>query len=199
MTTAAVHFKGHRSAAAMLRAIGWQVHFDGLPALQGVLVVYPHTSNWDFIVGLLTKWAIGLPLKFWGKDSLFGWPLFGRWMRSIGGIPVERGAPQGAVQAMAANLQAARERGELFWLALSPEGTRAYRAHWRSGFYHLALAAGVPIGVVTLDWGRRTVRIMDFLTLSGDAEQDFAAIASRLQGVRGRRPELAAPISLASP
>ena len=135
--TAAIHFRGNRIAQALLRAAGWRVRFDGLPALQGVIVVYPHTSNWDFPVGLLAKWAIGLPVRFWGKDSLFRYPVFGRWMRAVGGIPVDRSAPQGVVQEMAERFAAARANGELFWLALSPEGTRSYRDHWRSGFYHL--------------------------------------------------------------
>lgn len=197
--TAAIHFRGNRLAQSLLRAAGWRVRFDGLPALQGVLIVYPHTSNWDFPVGLLAKWAIGLPVRFWGKDSLFRYPVFGRWMRAIGGIPVDRSAPQGVVQEMAERFRAARANGELFWLALSPEGTRSYREHWRSGFYHLVLAADVPLGLVTLDWGRREVGVQTFVRLSGEPAPDMALIAGHLQGVRGRRPERAAPVTLAAP
>ncbi len=194
-----ITFVGSRLAAALLRAAGWTLHFDGLPARQGVIVVYPHTSNWDFPVGLLAKWAMGLPVHFWGKASLFRLPLFGRWMRAVGGIPVDRAAPQGIVEAMVRRFADARERGELCWLALSPEGTRSYRDHWRSGFYRVALAAGVPVGIATLDWGRRTIDLRRFVALSGDPAADLAQIASHLQGVRGRRPELAAPVTLASP
>jgi 1-acyl-sn-glycerol-3-phosphate acyltransferase len=194
-----VTFTGSRTAAALLRAAGWTLRFEGLPARQGVIIVYPHTSNWDFVVGVLAKWAMGVPVHFWGKASLFGVPLFGRWMRSIGGIPVDRTAPQGVVEAMVRRFADARERGELCWLALSPEGTRSYRDHWRSGFYRVALAAGVPVGLATLDWGRREVDVSRFLTLSGDAQADLAVIAAHLQGVRGRRPERAAPVTLPSP
>ena len=190
---------GSRLAAALLRAAGWTLRFDGLPAKQGVIVVYPHTSNWDFPVGLLAKWAMGVPVHFWGKASLFRVPLFGRWMRSLGGIPVDRSAPQGVVEAMVQRFVAARERGEFHWLVLSPEGTRSYRDHWRSGFYRVALGARVPVGIATLDWGRRTIDLRRFVELSGDPVADLALIAGHLQGVRGRRPELAAPVTLASP
>ena len=92
-----VQLQGSRLAAAVLRLGGWHVRFDGLPALQGVMVVYPHTSNWDFILGVLSKWAIGLPVAFWGKDTLFRWPLFGRWLRRLGGLPLVRDSGQGVV------------------------------------------------------------------------------------------------------
>jgi 1-acyl-sn-glycerol-3-phosphate acyltransferase len=194
-----VTFEGSGLAGALLRQAGWRLRFDGLPARQGVIVVYPHTSNWDFIVGLMAKWAMGLPARFWGKDSLFRIPLFGRWMRSIGGIPVDRGAPQGMVDAMVLRMQSARERDELFWLVLAPEGTRSYREHWRSGFYRLALAADVPLGLATIDWGRREIALERFVKLSGNAARDLQAIADHLSAVRGRHPELASPVKLASP
>lgn len=72
----------------MLARLGWQVRFDGFPHPQGVAIVYPHTSNWDFVVLLLAKWAIGMPASFWGKDTLFRVPLLGAWMRWLGGIPL---------------------------------------------------------------------------------------------------------------
>lgn len=83
-----VRLRGSRLARWALGLLGWRVQFDGLPAAQGVAVVYPHTSNWGFPVGLLAKWAIGLPVTFWAKDTLFAVPLFGRWLRSLAGVPV---------------------------------------------------------------------------------------------------------------
>lgn len=191
-----VQLQGSRLAAAVLRLGGWHVRFDGLPALQGVMVVYPHTSNWDFILGVLSKWAIGLPVAFWGKDTLFRWPLFGRWLRSMGGIPVVRHAPGAVVDDTAAALVAAREQGRLMWLALAPEGTRRLTEGWRSGFYRVAVQAGVPLGVVALDFRRREVRFQDFFQLCGQPEADMAAIAAALQGSNGMRPGLASPVRL---
>jgi 1-acyl-sn-glycerol-3-phosphate acyltransferase len=106
-----VQLHGSAVAGALLRAAGWRVQFDGLPARQGVVIVYPHTSNWDFVVGLLAKWSIGFRLSFRGKDSLFRIPLFGRWMRHVGGVPVDRRNPRGVVKPMVDRLRQARERG----------------------------------------------------------------------------------------
>jgi len=118
-----VQLRGSRLARAALRLAGWRLHFDGLPAAQGVVVVYPHTSNWDFPVALLAKWAVGLPVTFWGKDTLFRVPLFGHWLRWLGGLPVARHTRQGAVGQMVDAMRAAREQGRFMWLALAPEGT----------------------------------------------------------------------------
>ena len=179
-----------------MRLAGWQLQFDGLPARQGVLVVYPHTSNWDFPVGVLAKWGIGLPLVFWGKDTLFRVPLFGAWLRWIGGVPVHRHAPRGAVGDMVQRLRRARTQGDFLWLALAPEGTRARAPGWRSGFHRVATGAAVPLALAYLDFGRRRVGVHSCLQRSGDAAADMAEIARRYAGVQGYRPALAAPIAL---
>jgi 1-acyl-sn-glycerol-3-phosphate acyltransferase len=190
----AVPLRGSRVARALLRLAGWRVIFRGLPAGQGVIVVAPHTSNWDFIVLVLAKWAIGLQVTFWGKDSLFRWPLFGRWLRWLGGLPVARHAPQGAVGQMAQALRTAREQGRFMWLGLSPEGTRSRTEGWRSGFYRVALQAEVPVGVAALDFARREVRLERFWRLCGLPDADLAVLAGALQGAQGRHPERAAPV-----
>ncbi|HET9820545.1 MAG TPA: 1-acyl-sn-glycerol-3-phosphate acyltransferase [Burkholderiaceae bacterium] len=191
-----VQLRGSRLARAVLGLAGWRVRFDGLPARQGVVIVYPHTSNWDFVVGLLAKWAIGFPLAFWGKDTLFRVPLFGRWLRWVGGVPVDRSSARGVVGDMVARMAEARERDGFLWLALAPEGTRSYRDHWRSGFYQVALGAGVPLGLAFIDYAERTVGVERFIRLSGDEPSDMAAIAAYLGHRRGLRPELATPIRL---
>jgi hypothetical protein len=160
-----VQFGGSRLARAALRLLGWRLEFDGLPARQGVVVVYPHTSNRDFGVGVLAKWAAGIPVVFWGKDSLFRVPVLGRWLRSIGGVPVDRRAPGGIVDQTVRRLREARERDEFYWLAL---------AH--------------------LDFARRSVGVRTCLWLAGDAAADMAAIARHFDGVQGYRAGLASPI-----
>lgn len=192
----AIQFEGSRLATALLRLGGWRVHFDGLPAPQGVLVVYPHTSNWDFVVGILAKWSIGVPLRFWAKDSLFAVPVFGPWLRSVGGVPVDRSAANGVVAGMVRQLQQRRGTGSQFWLAVTPEGTRSARPGWRSGFYRVAWQAGVPVGLASLDYGRREVRLTSFLSLTGDETADLERIAALYAGVRGKRPSQAAPVRL---
>lgn len=194
LTSRPLQLRGSRLARAVLRLAGWRVQFDGLPAAQGVAVVYPHTSNWDFVVGLLAKWAVGLPVTFWGKDTLFRVPLFGRWLRSLGGLPVRRHTPQGVVGPMIDAMREAREQGRFMWLALAPEGTRARTAGWRTGFYRVAHGAGVPVGLVLLDYAGRRVRVDSFWMPSGHLHADLAVFARRLAGGRGLRPTLAAPI-----
>lgn len=189
-----VQLQGSALARAALRLAGWRLQFDGLPAAQGVIVVYPHTSNWDFIVGVLAKWAVGIPVTFWGKDSLFRIPLFGRWLRWLGGVPVARHTRQGHVGQMVDALRAAREQGRFLWLALAPEGTRSRTAGWRTGFHRVATQAGVPLALVKLDFAQRHVGFDSFWQLSGDLQADFAVFAQRLAGCRGRRPALAAPV-----
>ena len=192
----AVQLEGSALARGLLRRAGWQLHFHGLPARQGVLILYPHTSNWDFPVALLAKWAIGLQVTFWGKDTLFKLPLLGRWLRWLGGVPVDRTAPNGIVGQMAAALNEARERNRFLWLALSPEGTRGHRAAWRSGFYHVALQAGVPVALAYLDYRDREIGVQHFIHLTGHVALDMARISDVLAHRTGRHAKQAAPIRL---
>jgi 1-acyl-sn-glycerol-3-phosphate acyltransferase len=212
-----VQLRGSALARALLRLAGWRVQFDGLPGAQGVLVVYPHTSNWDFVVGLLAKWAMGVPVAWWGKDSLFRVALFGRWLRWLGGVPVPRTPPTpqppchaaagqparpasgGAVPAMVEAMRRARAQGRFLWLALAPEGTRRLAAGWRSGFYRVALGAEVPVGLVRLDYASKRVGLDSFWRLSGDAQADLAQFARSLADSRGLHPHLAAPVRLLEP
>jgi 1-acyl-sn-glycerol-3-phosphate acyltransferase len=193
------HGRESRLARRVLRLCGWTVDAPGLPAEQGVILVYPHTSNWDFVVGLLAKWAIGLQLRFWGKDSLFKAPLLGRWMRYLGGVAVDRQSRHGLVGDTVRQMREARERGERFWLAVAPEGTRSLTAGWRTGAYQVAVQAGVPVGLAYFDFERRIVSLTRFLQLSGDMATDFAAFADYLGHRVGKRPALASPIQPLSP
>ncbi len=189
-----MQLRGSALARAVLGLAGWRVVFDGLPAAQGVIIVYPHTSNWDFVVGILAKWTVGIHVTFWGKDSLFRLPLFGRWLRYLGGVPVDRKNASGIVGQMAEALKQAKAEGRFLWLALAPEGTRSPGEGWRSGFYHVVTAAAVPLALVSLDYARREVGFRRFLELSGDPAADMAAIAQGFGAVHGRRPQHAAPI-----
>ena len=191
-----LHPRGSRLARGLLRLFGWRVEFSGLPALQGVIMVYPHTSNWDFVIGVLAKWALGLELKFWGKDSLFKLPLFGAWMRWIGGIAVERSSAHGVVADTVAQVRAAQQRQQSFWLALAPEGTRSRTEGWRSGAYHVAVQAGLPVGLAYFDFQHKRVNLTHFVQLCGRPERDFAHFAQYLAPVKGKHPELASPVTL---
>lgn len=187
---------GSSIAQGILRMAGWTLRYEGLPAGQGVIMVYPHTSNWDFILGVLVKWAFGIQARWWGKDSLFKIPVLGPWARGIGGIPVDRANASGLVGNTAGQMKAARANNELFWLAVAPEGTRSLVSGWRSGSYHVAVQAQAPVGLAYFDFATKTVGLTDFVELSGDPDKDFALFAKVLAPYRGKRPELAGPVKL---
>ncbi len=193
-----VQLRGSALARSLLALLGWSVRFEGLPAKQGVLIAYPHTSNWDFVVLVLAKWSVGLQLSFWGKDTLFKVPLFGAWLRWIGGIPVLRHATGGVVAQAAQAITRHRQDDHYFWLGLAPEGTRRHVDGWRSGFYQSAVLGGVPLAVVALDFGKREVRATSFLKLTGEPAHDMIRIRACLDGVRGHTPTNASPIELLS-
>lgn len=189
---------GSRLARALLRAGGWRAFFDGLPEPCGVIIIYPHTSNWDFVVGMLAKWTMGISAVFLGKDTLFRVPILGRFMRRWGGIPVDRSGSHGVIAGMTARLREASARGERLWLAVAPEGTRKLATHWKRGFYHIAVGAGVPIGLAFFDYARREVGLTEFFTPTGDEATDMARIAAYYaERGSGRNPDQATPIRLA--
>ena len=182
-------------AKLALQLAGWRVVLaDPMPD-KCVIVMYPHTSNWDFPVGLFTKWAVGLDwqrerLCFAGKESLFRGPWAG-FYRAVGGFPVNRNAASGFVPQMAERF--ASEPRMRFVIA--PEGTRSYTAHVRSSFYHVAVAAKVPIVLGAFDFPNKRVVVNALFTPSGNVAADLKAIADYYQtlGNQGARPELAAP------
>lgn len=181
-----------RLALRALHALGWQMQFKPLPGPRGIAVVYPHTSNWDFVIGVLGKWTLNLPFRWLAKHTLFKIPLLGRWFTYLGGAPVDRSAPQGLIQAQAD----AMLKEDWYWVAITPEGTRGYKPSWKSGFYQLAMAAKVPLVLVYIDYPNKTLGLTEHVWLSGDEEQDMAAIRAGFAGHLGKHPELMAPIVL---
>jgi 1-acyl-sn-glycerol-3-phosphate acyltransferase len=181
-----------RTALRVLGLFGWRMLYKPLPGPRGIAVIYPHTSNWDFMVGVLGKWALDLPFRWLAKDSLFKLPLLGKWFRWLGGEPVERGTPSGTIKLQAQRMNAA----DWYWVGITPEGTRGYRPTWKSGFYHLALEAKVPLCLVYLDYPNKTLGLVDHVHLTGDQEKDMAAVAAGFEGHLGLHPENAAPIVL---
>ena len=190
----AVQFKPNRLAWLLVKLMGWTIEFEGLPARQGVLIGYPHTSNWDFVTMMPVKWAVGLPVQFFAKESLFRIPLFGAWIRWLGAVPIDRSSPKGVVGEMVETLKQHKRDDRFLWIALSPEGTRKRTNGWRSGFYQLALGADVPLCMLHIDYGAKVAKITDFMRLSGDVSVDYAHIADVYQGVQGFHPQQAAPI-----
>ncbi|MCU0302807.1 MAG: lysophospholipid acyltransferase family protein [Thermoanaerobaculales bacterium] len=167
---------------AVLRLAGWSFAGSVPDVAKAVVIVAPHTSNWDFLIGVAAMFALGLRVVFLGKHTLFRWPL-GAVMRWLGGIPVDRRLASGVVEATV-GLLGARER---MILALAPEGTRRRVERWKTGFYHVARAADVPILPIAFDWTRRQVRIGELFYTTGDLEGDVAALERFFAGLEGRR------------
>jgi 1-acyl-sn-glycerol-3-phosphate acyltransferase len=189
-------FQGNWLASRVLKLMGWHVQFEGFPTLQGVAVVYPHTSNWDFPLMVLVKWSIGVQVMFWGKDKLFDIPLLGTWMRWIGGVPVNRTAPGGVVGQAVQIFEQHKQANKYLWLGLAPEGTRKLIPGWRSGFYRTAYLSDVPLCLVKLNYQKRMVSATDFVKLTGDEKQDMLRIAAIYTDVQGLYPGQAAPVQL---
>lgn len=159
----------------------WRLDGEMPNLARFVIIVAPHTSNWDFPVGASAKLALRLDVTFLGKDSLFRFPL-GMVMRALGGLPVDRSTSHDLVTGIVGEFQN-RER---LVLVIAPEGTRRKVERWKTGFYHIALGARVPIVPVGLDWGSRTIRIGAPFTPSGNADHDIARLRQWFAGMSGR-------------
>jgi len=169
----------------LLRLCGWTVVFSWPPAPKCVVIFYPHTSNWDFVWGVLTYWSLDFPVRWCAKDNWFRWP-FGILARAMGGIPVNRRERTGFVD----QLKREFERAQEFYVAITPEGTRSRTDHWKSGFYHLALATGAPVGLAFIDRPRRRIGVDTYVRLSANEEQDLATFRAYYADKRGVRPHL---------
>jgi hypothetical protein len=180
-----------RIAFAVLRAFGWRIVLRRPMPMKCVVVFFPHTSNWDFPIGLLTKWAVDIHFRYVGKDVLFRGP-FGALFRRWGGIPVNRRLSTGFV----AQMRDEFERHDDFRLVIAPEGTRSRTEHWRSGFYHLAQVARVPVALAFIDYPTRRIGVGAYVDLSGAPGPDMCRIAAFYADKRGHRPENQGPVLL---
>ena len=180
-----------RLAQGILNWLGWRLNVN-LPAERRfVLIGAPHTSNWDGILMILVKAALGIDLHFIGKDSLFRWPLGGL-MRRAGGIPVNRRERKNFTQQMVELFQ---QREELV-LVIAPEGTRSKTKRWKTGFYYIALGAGVPILMAYIDYPRKQIGLEKLLVPTGDITSDFEKIRAYYAPFKGKYPQKQGEISL---
>jgi 1-acyl-sn-glycerol-3-phosphate acyltransferase len=181
-----------QSAGAFTRALGGLLlrlsgfHIAGeypTHLTQYVMIVAPHTSNWDFVVGMFAKWALGLRVRFLAKHTLFRFPV-GMFLRWWGGIPIRRHQAVGVVPDA---VQAFRDNDPLC-VVITPEGTRS-KAAWKSGFYRIAHEAGVPIVPVVFDYSKRAVRFDPPFWPTGDYEQDLPKLQAGFSSEMALHPE----------
>jgi len=172
-----------RAAKYTLSLFGWSVVSE-LPSVQKYLMVGAHhTSNWDLPIALLMMAALGLRLRWIGKYSLFKGPV-GLVMRSIGGIPVERGAKKNFVEQI---VDLYSERKEMV-ITIAPEGTRRYIDHWKTGFYHIANGADIPIAMCFLDYSRKSCGVGGYFYPTGKPENDIKILQGFFADKVGKFP-----------
>jgi 1-acyl-sn-glycerol-3-phosphate acyltransferase len=153
----------------ILRLKGWRAVGE-VPDLPNMVIpVAPHSSNWDFVLGIAYVMSKNVRVRYIGKRELFRWPL-GPIMRWLGGIPVDRAQPQGVIDQVVAEIR--RAPGTV--LGITPEGTRKRGAPWKSGFYRIAVQAGIPIVPGFLDWSRKEVGLLARFHPTGEQEADLA-------------------------
>jgi len=175
----------------ILRMGGWKLdenfkNYNGSCVMLGV----PHTSNWDAIYTLAAFKAIGIPVRFTIKKEWMKFP-FKTLLLALGAIPIDRSpklAGQDRLSMTEAMVNLFEGRQSLVVL-VTPEGTRSRREQWKTGFYHVAVGAGVPIGLGYLDYKNRKAGVSKFVTPSGDMAKDMHEIMSFYANIEGKNPE----------
>jgi 1-acyl-sn-glycerol-3-phosphate acyltransferase len=173
-----------RIPKAILKLFGWKLDVVLPKEKKFILIGAPHTSNWDFPLGILYSRAIRLKVQWMGKHTLFRWP-YGWFFRAIGGTAVHRESGKNYIVQMTDLF----EHSEQLVLALAPEGTRTKTDHWKTGFYYIARAANVPIAMGYLDFGNKQVGIGDLFYPTDDINADFEYIRQFYANRRGKNPE----------
>jgi hypothetical protein len=181
-----------RIAKSILWLFRWRLETHVLPEKKAIIMGYPHTSAWDFPLSILTFWALELDVKWMGKQSLFQGrmaPLF----RALGGLAVDRSGGKNTVQSVAELFQ----EHETLLIGITPSGTRSRSPHLRSGFYHMAHKAGVPLLLASMDFKKRRATLLESIHLSGNVTADMDRIREIYGEVRGKNPEQQTPVRLA--
>ncbi len=180
-----------RLATLVLRLLGWRAFGAAPPHAKCVLIAAPHTSNWDLALLLLYSLHFGFRMRWMGKDTLFWGPL-GWLLRALGGIPVDRRSSNDMVEQMTERFAAE----DALVLVIPPEGTRSWAPCWKSGFYHIARRAGVPIVLSFLDYARKVGGIGPTVWPTGDVAADMAPMRAFYADKHGRFPSAFGPVRL---
>ncbi len=171
-------------SAFLLKLFGWKV-VSGMPEglTKAVVVMAPHTSYWDFVVGRLAFFMHGISIRLMIKKEMFFFPL-GPVLKAMGGIPVDRANSQNAVKSITRHFNQA----DSFYLVIAPEGTRKLVKRWKRGFYFIALQAKVPVILGFLDYKKREGGLGPVIYPSGDYEKDLRQIEAFYRGLHARYP-----------
>lgn len=169
----------------LLKIWGWSIEGEipfHLP--KKLYVVIPHTSNWDFPVGIMLKYGYKMEVGFIAKSSLFKWP-FAWFFRALGGIPVDRKKSRGFIDSV---VKVIKER-ERFSTAIAPEGTRGKVNKLKTGFFHIARLAEIPLVYVKFDWGNKVIAFSKPRAVHDSLEKELKFINTYFKNTVGRNPE----------
>lgn len=166
-----------------LKISGWTVHGKPPEADKYVLIAAPHTSNWDLPYTLFCAFMLNVEVHWMGKEEIFNNP-FRKFFIWLGGIPVDRSKSTNMVQRSIDMLN----EHEKFALVVPPSGTRSKVTAWKTGFYHIANGANVPIGLGFLDWENKRGGFLGAVTPTGDIENDMKTIGGYYKGIKGKYP-----------
>lgn len=173
----------------MFKIFGWKV-IGTKPAniKKYIIVVAPHTSNVDFLIGVAARSISHIKSAYLAKKELFSIPLLGWFFKSLGGIPVDRSRNTNLVDQVVDFLQSKDPQKEMA-VCVAPEGTRSYAEKWKTGFWHIAESANIPIVMVAFDYGRKVVEYKKpFYT--GNKEEDIERMKVYFRTIKGKHPEL---------
>ena len=168
----------------VLRSMGWQYSGEFPKHSKMIITIAPHTSNWDFVVGIAVAFSLRLKISFFGKHSIFI-PPFDRLLRHWGGIPVERSRTHGVVDQMADKMKSA----DKMILCLSPEGTRSKLLKWKTGFLHIAHKSDVPVFLVTFDYKKKHIEFGPVLKIGEDIPYEMDRIYRHYANTGAKFPE----------
>jgi 1-acyl-sn-glycerol-3-phosphate acyltransferase len=169
---------------SFLKLTGWEA-VGNLPEIpKFVMILAPHTSNWDLLFILAIFYALGIKFNWFGKKEIFRWPV-GGFFNWLGGVPIDRGSRQNSVQQTVEIIQSR----EQIIIGISPEGTRSHAKYWKTGFYHIAHQAQVPIVFAFLDYGKKIGGLGPIMNPTGDIEEDMKTIRRFYNGITAKFPQ----------
>jgi 1-acyl-sn-glycerol-3-phosphate acyltransferase len=168
----------------ILWILGWKIDIRIPPEKKYVIIVAPHTSNWDYFIGKLTNWATGLRPKVLVKKEAFTF-FAGPFVRAWGGIPVDRSNSMDIIEQISKMF----EENEVFVLGITPEGTRQRNPNWKTGFYRIAIRAGVPIYFGYINYATKSGGMHQRFMPTGDMEKDIKKIKAYYKDMKGKFPD----------
>lgn len=168
----------------LLRAAGWRIQGAPPDLPKYIVIAAPHTTNWDFLIMVGVVFAVQVPIHWLGKHTIFRKPLGAIFVR-LGGIAIDRSKSGNAVEQLI-KVFAAKDR---FVLIIAPEGSRKQVGRWKSGFYHIAKGANVPLVLAALDYTQRIINIETVFYPTDDAKADAERIMAFYAVVAGKYPQ----------